>query len=115
MRKQKEIKKALAQLGWSNTTLADLVHEEKYNGEIEATREELKKQSEAIKKHLQRKTTSEDLLEFYLRVIHQHPDYQNLGLDTVLPSYVDHECLGLELSMKLKDLSNDIDELIASG
>lgn len=112
--KQKQIKTMLNALGWSHKQLADVLYEELQCSEYEdiedVSPEEMRKFRETLKKQLQRESTSESRLEQYVKVISEHPDFVALGLDVVVPKYVNHSCLNEDLLAELTDISSWLDE-----
>ncbi|SON49926.1 elongation factor Ts [Vibrio tapetis] len=112
-KKQKQIQQALDALGWSHLTFADVLYDELYadeNDDFKDTdKDEIRKLAQNLKKQLQRESTSEKRLDIYLRVLFEHPAYQALNLDSVLPKHVAHSCLSDELSQRLTQLSSNLD------
>lgn len=73
-RLQKEIKRLIKRLGWSQKRLArELQAMEEDDGC--ATNQEVKQYEERVKKHLNRPTVSSELLERYLQQIQEHEDF----------------------------------------
>ncbi|EGQ8244427.1 elongation factor Ts [Vibrio parahaemolyticus] len=112
--KQKQIRTMLDALGWSHKQLADVLYEELQCSEFEdlenASPEEIRKFREALKKHLQRDSTPESRLEQYVKVISEHPDFVALGLDVVVPKYVNHRCLDEDSLAGLAEISSWLDD-----
>ncbi|QMV16232.1 elongation factor Ts [Vibrio spartinae] len=112
--KQKQIRTMLDALGWSHKQLADMLYEELQCPEYEdidsIPPEEKRKFREMIKKQLQRKSTPESRLEQYVKVISEHPDFIALGLDVVLPKYINHRCLSDNSLAELTDISSWLDD-----
>nr|WP_321458928.1 elongation factor Ts [uncultured Vibrio sp.] len=112
--KQKQIRTMLDALGWSHKQLADVLYEELQCSEYEdiddASPEEIRKFREALKKHLQRESTPERRLEQYVKVISEHPDFIALGLDVVVPKYVNHSCLSDDSLAELAEISSWLDD-----
>ncbi|GEK12926.1 translation elongation factor Ts [Aliivibrio fischeri] len=113
MKKQKQIQQILNALGWSHATFADIVFEELYADELGSSnntdKDAIRKLAASIKKQLQRSSTADELLNKYLRILSEHPDYQALNLDMILMKYVDHSCLSTSLTMQLTNLSKELD------
>jgi hypothetical protein len=112
--KQQQIRTILDALGWSHKQLADVLYEELQCSEYEyiddASPEEIRKFREALKKHLQRESTPEDRLDQYVKVISEHPDFIALGLDVVVPKYVNHRCLNENSLAGLVEISSWLDD-----
>ncbi|HCG5281390.1 elongation factor Ts [Vibrio fluvialis] len=112
--KQKQIRTMMDALGWSHKLLADVLYEELQCSEYEdiedASPDEIRKFREALKKHLQRESTPESRLEQYVKVISEHPDFVALGLDVVVPKYVNHRCLNEDSLAGLAEISSWLDE-----
>ncbi|MEZ8099832.1 elongation factor Ts [Vibrio bivalvicida] len=113
--KQQQIRTMLDALGWSHKQLADVLYEELQCSEFEdlenASPEEIRKFREALKKQLQRDSTPESRLEQYVKIISEHPDFVALGLDVVLPKYVNHRCLNDDSLAELADISSWLDDV----
>ncbi|ELA9194921.1 TPA: elongation factor Ts [Vibrio parahaemolyticus] len=112
--KQKQIRTMLDALGWSHKQLADVLYEELQCSEYEdiedASPDEIRKFREALKKHLQRESTPESRLEQYVKIISEHPDFVALGLDVVVPKYVNHRCLNEDSLTGLAEISSWLDD-----
>ncbi|MHA2829018.1 elongation factor Ts [Vibrio harveyi] len=112
--KQQQIRTMLDALGWSHKQLADVLYEELQCSEFEdlenASPEEIRKFREALKKQLQRDSTPESRLEQYVKIISEHPDFVALGLDVVVPKYVNHRCLNDYSIAELAGISSWLDE-----
>ncbi|ELA7388322.1 elongation factor Ts [Vibrio alginolyticus] len=112
--KQNQIRTMLDALGWSHKQLADVLYEELQCSEYEdiedASPDEIRKFREALKKHLQRESTPESRLEQYVKVISEHPDFVALGLDVVVPKYVNHSCLSDVSLAELAEISSWLDD-----
>ncbi|MDS1909419.1 MULTISPECIES: elongation factor Ts [Vibrio harveyi group] len=112
--KQKQIRTMLDALGWSHKQLADVLYEELQCSEYEdiedASPDEIRKFREALKKQLQRESTPESRLEQYVKIISEHPDFIALGLDVVVPKYVNHRCLSNDSLAELADISSWLDD-----
>ncbi len=104
--KQKQIKELLQKLNLSINNFAGLVYEALY-GDFDEMGEQ--KFAEKIKKQLQRKTTSEKVLDSYLDILVEQPSYQSLNLDKVRSQYVSHNCLNDALTISLTELSDELD------
>lgn len=108
MEKQNQIKSLLKELNWGYRQLADLVLEEKYSDGLSINEdfnsEEILLETEKIKKHLQRASTPEERLNYYLKVISQHPEFEALKLGYVFTQYVEHECLPNDVINQLKSI-----------
>lgn len=113
MKKQKQIQQALDALGWSHATFADIVFEELYADELGSSnntdKDAIRKLAASIKKQLQRESTADELLNKYLRILSEHPDYQALNLGSILMKYVDHSCLNTDLTTQLANISKELD------
>ncbi|NOI53868.1 elongation factor Ts [Vibrio crassostreae] len=113
--KQQQIRTMLDALGWSHKQLADVLYEELQCSEFEnlenASPEEIRKFREALKKQLQRDSTPESRLEQYVKIISEHPDFVALGLDVVVPKYVNHRCLNDDSLAELADISSWLDDV----
>lgn len=113
MKKQKQIQQALDALGWSHRVFAEIVYEELYEDEhgssIDTDHHVIKKLAENIKKQLQRSSTSNELLNRYIRTLEDHPDYQALNLGNISMRYLEHDCFSAELTEQLTSLSIELD------
>ncbi|WP_318479420.1 elongation factor Ts [Photobacterium leiognathi] len=113
MTKQQQIQSILSALGWSLTTFADVVYEARYsdeNGDIYGVNnDEIQKLAEKIKKQLQRPTTQQELLDSYLSVLCEHPEYQALQLDHTRLNHLHHDNLPYELEELLSQISAALD------
>ncbi|MEZ8639196.1 elongation factor Ts [Vibrio splendidus] len=109
--KQKQIQKALDALGWSHSQLASVLYDElNANDDFKETdKDYIRKLGQNIKKQLQRESTPDERLKQYLLILSEHPDYQALKLGTVLPKYVEHECINSDLTDQLTELSAELD------
>lgn len=112
--KQKQIRTMFDALGWSHKQLADVLYEELQCSEYEdiedASPDEIRKFREALKKHLQRDSTPASRLEQYVKVISEHPDFVALGLNVVVPKYVNHSCLSDDSLTELAEISSWLDD-----
>ena len=113
MKKQKQIQQALDALGWSHRIFAEIVYEELYEDEhgssIDTDRHVNKKLAEIIKNQLQRSSTSNELLNRYIRTLEDHPDYQAFNLGNISMRYLDHDCISAELTEQLTNFSIELD------
>ncbi|GHA48021.1 elongation factor Ts [Photobacterium aphoticum] len=109
--KQQQIQKALDTLGWSHRQFADVIYEELNDNDDfqETDKNDIRKLAQNIKKQLQRSSTPEELLNRYLKTLSEHPDYQALKLDSILPRHVPHSCISDELAIQLTQLSYELD------
>ncbi|TFH93607.1 elongation factor Ts [Vibrio ouci] len=109
---QKQIQRALDALGWSHNQLASVLYEELNDNDDfrETDKDDIRKLGQNIKKQLQRESTPDERLKQYLRILSEHPDYQALKLGTVLPQYVEHECINSDLTVQLTELSAELDQ-----
>lgn len=112
--KQKQIRTMLDALRWSHKQLADVLYEELQCSEHEdiedVSPQEIRKFRETLKKQLQRESTPESRLEQYVKVISEHPDFVALGLDVVVPKYVNHSCLSDDSLVELAEISSWLDD-----
>ncbi|MEZ9652792.1 elongation factor Ts [Vibrio lentus] len=110
--KQKQIQKALDALGWSHSQLASVLYDELNASDDfkETDKDYIRKLGQNIKKQLQRESTPDERLKQYLLILSEHPDYQALKLGTVLPKYVEHECINCDLTDQLTELSAELDQ-----
>ena len=109
--KQKQIQKALDALGWSHSQFASVLYDElNPNDDFKETdKDDIRKLGQNIKKQLQRESTPDERLKQYLLILSEHPDYQALKLGTMLPKYVEHECINNDLTDQLTELSAELD------
>ncbi|MEZ9330614.1 elongation factor Ts [Vibrio breoganii] len=109
--KQKQIQAALNALGWSHSDFADVLYEElNENSDFRETdKSEIRKLAQNLKKQLQRPSTSDAMLDKYLRILSEHPDYVALNLGTIMPQFVEHACLDEQLKNQLSALSIALD------
>ncbi|HHF3006178.1 TPA: elongation factor Ts [Vibrio diabolicus] len=112
--KQKQIRTMMDELDWSLKQLADVLYEELQCSEYEdiedVSPQEIRKFRETLKKQLQRESTPESRLEQYVKVISEHPDFVALGLDVVVPKYVNHSCLSDDSLAELAEISSWLDD-----
>ncbi|WP_394125800.1 elongation factor Ts [Vibrio hepatarius] len=110
--KQKQIQQALDALGWSHNQLASVLYEELHDNDDfrETDKDDIRKLGQNIKKQLQRESTPDERLKQYLRILSEHPDYQALKLGTLLPQYVEHECISGDLTVQLAKFSEELDQ-----
>ncbi len=108
---QREILKAKEQLGWSYKTLADVLYGALHDDETDELENSARFES-TLKKQLSRPSTPVELLETYVRLIHQHPDYQKavgVKLKPIDLGFID-KTMQLELSKIAKQLCLDDDD-----
>lgn len=107
---QAQIKALVAELGWSQNRLAQILYAEQ--NEVE-NRDEILKFQERLKKELQRPTTKVERLRAYLDVIVRHPEAQKL--DVVFNKYIPQCSITPELSQGMKGISQEIDRAFNNG
>lgn len=107
--KQKEIRSLLRAMSWSFSDLAEAVIEFDNDDFVEDEAKKIAALSEAIKKQLSRRSTSDEKLDKYLRVIEDHETYKALKLGFLRPQFVDHSILDDALTEAIKDLSMELD------
>ncbi|CAM3474293.1 hypothetical protein [Parendozoicomonas haliclonae] len=107
---QKTIKDDLKRLRWSQKRLARELYVATYDYDDD---EEMGRYEERVKKDLQRPTTSPQRLNEYLRVIHQHNEYQNLC--QFVPAYFSTGALSEALEAEMRDISREIGEELAAA
>lgn len=121
-KKSKELKKKiqeidtyLKKLSWSRTDLADLVLEDKYADQGRDVKDfgDRNKLGRNITKQLQRNSTPDNLLDYYLRVIEGHPSFSDLKLGKIRPTYATHDCLSDNMNAELKIVSQELDDVLS--
>lgn len=100
---QREIKKTLKSVNWSQKRLARELYYERNDSDDEV---ELRREEEKIKKALSRPTTKMDLLESYLNFIRSHRDFS--VVDKVIPLYQSSGVLSDYLESELKEVSRSL-------
>lgn len=100
---QKEIKKILTSMNWSQKRLARELYYERNDSDDEV---ELRREEEKIKKALSRPTTQVALLESYLNFIRSHRDFS--VVDKVIPLYQSSGILSDYLESELKEISKSL-------
>ena len=99
---QQEIKRIIAELGWSQNQLARNIYTEIYEVDDE---DEISSFQERVKKELQRATTKPDKLKKYLSIIYSHPEAERL--DVFLNRYVPLGYISRTLSEKMIEISQE--------
>ncbi len=111
-RLQKEIKRLIKRLGWSQKRLArELQAVEDDDGC--ATNQEVKQYEERVKKHLNRPTVSSELLERYLQQIQEHEDFRKLDV-FLSHCHIDEE-FSEEFVQGMRRISTMLDEQNSEG
>ena len=104
---QKEIKKLLAKLKWSQKRLGREFYIAKHEYDDD---DEIRKHEEKVKKDLSRSSTNSELLLSYLDVIYHHAECQNL--DVVIPSYYKSGVLSNTMETGMLKISKSIGKLV---
>lgn len=104
---QKEIKKIIGRLGWSQKRLGREVYTATFDDD---DFEEITKYEERLKKDLSRKTTNPDRLRKYLEIISQHREFEKL--DIVSPIYLSNNVLSETMQKGMMDISKEIDKML---
>lgn len=98
-----EIRLLIKNLGWSQNRAAEVIYYYRFDTDND---EDLKSFQERFKKHLQRGSTSIELLSKYLDDLVKDPEVKRSG--AILNSYVPSGELSQELSIELRRLSEEI-------
>ena len=112
---QMEIRRELAQLGWSIRRLAEIIEAQ---SEDAGSIKDVMKVTERVKKQLKRPSTSSERLKYYLTLIHNHQEYQeelarrpvqfrNDVIDDQLGQFIEHRSKRRLRSIK-KRLKTDL-------
>lgn len=104
---QSEIKKTVKNLGWSQNRLGREVYFSLYEDDDET---EINRMVEKVKKHLSRSTTNYEILDQYLSVIANHPEY--IKSQRVIPYYVSLDELEPQLEQEMKIISKSVTRLV---
>lgn len=104
---QLQIKKLLAELGWSQNQLARIIYTETHDFDDES---QIISFQERLKKELRRETTKPEKLKGYLTTIVNHPDAERI--DIVTNKYVATEVISSSLSDGMGEISKEIDSYL---
>ena len=108
---QKEIKRLLGKLKWSQKRLGRELYYEKHPEENDNDKKEMRRFEEKAKKDLLRKSTKPLVLETYLELIAAHHEFRNL--DIVVPVYRKSGILSADMEKEMKEVSHYISELVS--
>lgn len=106
-RLQREIKRLIKQLGWSQKRFARELLAMTDEGDC-ATEDEVGQYEERVKKHLSRSATKPELLQRYLHQFQQHDAFDNLKV--VVPYFVPTEGFNMEFVKGMQAISMKLDE-----
>ncbi|NEJ61738.1 hypothetical protein GUK21_37000 [Rhizobium leguminosarum] len=106
-RLQREIKRLIKQLGWSQKRFARELLAMTDEGDC-ATEDEVGQYEERVKKHLSRSATKPELLQRYLHQLQQHDAFGNLKV--VVPYFVPTEGFNMEFVKGMQAISMKLDE-----
>ncbi|MCQ4256496.1 hypothetical protein [Stutzerimonas stutzeri] len=104
---QREIKRLIRQMGWSQKRLARELLAMTDEGDC-ANEEEVGQFEERVKKHLSRSTTKPELLQRYLHQLHQHDAFESLKV--VVPYFVPAEGFNINFVKGMQAISMRLDE-----
>lgn len=104
---QSEIKELIKGLDWSQKQLGEAVYFSRYDDEDET---EIQRMVEKVKKNLTRPTTKHEILEQYLCVIANHPEF--IKSQRVIPCYVSLDELEPQLEQEMKIISKSVTRLV---
>lgn len=105
---QKEIKRLLGKLNWSQKRLGRELYYFKYEDDDE---KEKQRYEENVKKHLSRESTKIEVLQNYIDLIAQHEESKKL--DIIFPRYIRTSVLSARMEDGMKDISKLIGKLIS--
>lgn len=105
---QDQIKKVIAELGWSQNHLARIIYTETHEIDDE---QEIGRFQEKMKKDLKRPTTKPETLHTYLSIILNHPE--SIKLDVSLGKYLPSGYLQDCLITEMRKISKELDGLSA--
>ncbi|HBP5558622.1 hypothetical protein [Pseudomonas aeruginosa] len=105
-RLQREIKKLINQLGWSQKRLARELLAMTDEGDC-ATEKEVGQYEERVKKHLSRSGTNPELLQHYLHQLQHHDAFANLKV--VVPHFVPVEGFNMDFIKGMREISISLD------
>lgn len=103
MEPKEELKRAMAQLGWSMTRLAEVVYVARHEDDDPT---EMARLAARIKKEFQRLTTSADKFVGYLKILQAHPEYAKLG--NVFPVYHPGTALSPQVERVMAKISEQL-------
>lgn len=106
-RLQREIKRLIKQLGWSQKRFARELLAMTDEGDC-ATEDEVGQYEERVKTHLSRSATKPELLQRYLHQLQQHDAFDNLKV--VVPYFVPAEGFNMEFVKGMQAISMKLDE-----
>lgn len=104
---QAQIKRLIAELGWTQNRLAEILYTEMNDFDDFY---EIQKFKERMKKELQRPTTKVDRLKEYINIIFQHPEAKNL--DSIFNKHVPQQALTETMSNGMAEISREIDDVL---
>lgn len=103
---QGQIRKVIAELGWSQNQLARIIYTETHEIDDE---QEIGRFQEKLKKELQRATTKVETLRTYLSIILSRPEAKKL--DFFLSKYCPAGYIGDSLIAGMRKISKELDSL----
>lgn len=104
---QSTIKKTIKSLGWSQRRLGREVYFSLYDDEDET---EVKRTVDKVKKHLSRPTAKCEVLDQYLSIISNHPEFAKS--QKIIPYYVSLGELAPQLELEMKKISNFVTKIV---
>lgn len=107
---QKEIKKIIGELGWSQKKLGREVYYGTFDDYDYDDEKEISRFEEKAKKDLNRPTTKIERLNEYLKIISHHREFKKL--DIVLPVYRSNSELSEAMQKGMMDISEEIDQML---
>lgn len=102
---QFQIKSLIAELGWTQNKLAEILYIELNDIDNE---DEMERFQERLKKELQRSTTKVEKLKTYLDIIVRHRDTKKI--DVVFNKHIPLGSISSTLSQAMGDISKEIDK-----
>lgn len=102
---QRNIKRLLKELGWSQKELARKIYAVRNDIDDE---DEIERFEESLKKQLKRTTTDPELLQSYLNIIFRQPQFINQK--TVMHEYIESGALPGGVSGQLRQISFSLTE-----
>ncbi|HGK7311451.1 hypothetical protein [Aeromonas hydrophila] len=102
---QFQIKSLIAELGWTQNKLAEILYIELNDIDNE---DEIERFQERLKKELQRSTTKAEKLKTYLDIIVRHRDTKKI--DVVFNKHIPLGFISSTLSQAMGDISKEIDK-----
>ena len=103
---QSQIKSVIAALNWKLPKLAEVLFVAMNDDDIYDEQSEVNAFYEKLRGHLKRKTTPPELLNNYLNIITNHPEY--IKSDTVVTKYVKYSGISDDVRSDIEAVSKAI-------